>query len=699
MRPKKNSSDWESRTLDFPLVLAGQAVKLGGAKDRIREVLDRVLHRRHAGEFVADDEVITQHPELMPELAEDLRALEGIRRAFLAAQKAGPISEPLRVLSMDELEAPIDEDVTADPDDVIRVRISGYTITDEVNHGGQATVYKAIQESTGRKVAVKVVYGVHSRARVRIDREAEILVALDHPNVVGILDRGRTADGSFFIAMDFVEGYSLDEFLDATCPAGPKDLAELIRLFIKICNAIGYAHEKGVLHRDLKPSNIRVDLRGEPHILDFGLARLIKDNDLDGVLQHSITASGQLVGSLPWCSPEQAAGKQNDLTIRSDVYSLGLMLYQAVAGEAPYANRGLINEVVNNILHVAPKPIAGIEFARWGIVSDKLQSILFRCLEKVAEKRIASAGELAGELEDLLLHPGPSIRVAAKSKLRSRSGWATIAAVLIVGTVLTVTQMTNRPRNYQKQQGLLIDNEKPVELVNGRPIYQGDFGLKLVYCPPGRFEMGIKPNEVGYNRDEAAHWVPINKGFYISTLELTQRQYTQVIPNRVLSELYPGPDLPMASARWVDADQFCRELSARTNKRYRLPTEAEWEYACRAGSTGNFGGSDDLNDVGWYLENTPPNMMPRGGTKLPNAWKIYDMHGSVWEWCSDDFTSYFPATDDPRTSSKPQKVFRGGDITTSWEMCRSGSRKARQPDQVMHFRIGIRVVLEAEDAK
>jgi formylglycine-generating enzyme required for sulfatase activity len=540
---------------------------------------------------------------------------------------------------------------------------------------------------------------VHSRARVRIDREAGILVALDHPNVVGILDRGRTADGSFFIAMDFVEGYSLDEYLDANCPAGPKDLAELIRLFVKICSAIGYAHEKGVLHRDLKPSNIRVDLRGEPHILDFGLARLVKGNDFDGMSQHSITSSGQLIGSLPWCSPEQAAGKQNDVSIRSDVYSLGLILYQAIAGEAPYVNRGRINEVVNNILNASPKSIAGIQFDRWGTLSEKLQSILFRSLEKVPEKRFASAGELAEELADVLLHPGPPTQVASKSRFGSRNLRTLIAAILILGTMLTVSRIGNRPQTDQKKTAPLENDKRVVELVNGRPIYEGDYGIRLVYCPPGRFEMGIKPNEVGYNRDEAAHWVTIEKGFYIATLELTQRQYTQVIPDRVLSELYPGPDLPMASARWIDADQFCRELSMKTKKRYRLPTEAEWEYACRAGSTGNFGGSDDLKDVGWYMENTPPNMMPKGGTRRPNAWKIYDMHGSVWEWCSDDFKSYFPATDDPGASSRPQKVFRGGDITTSWELCRSGSRKARQPDQVMHFRIGIRVVLETKDAK
>lgn len=655
-------------------------------KSGITRVIDEVLERRKKGEFVSDEGIIAEHPQLMPELADELRSLEGIRRAFLAAQKAGPIREPLKMLSADELDLPIDESSRFEFQEPTGIQISGYTIIDEVNCGGQAMVYKAIQDTTGRKVAIKVVFGIHSRARVRIDREADILVSLDHPNIVDILDRGRTADGSFFISMEFVEGYSLDEFLQAGCAAGPATLNDLVQLFISASRAVGYAHEKGVVHRDLKPSNIRIDLRGEPRILDFGLASLIEPPDQPGAGQDSITHTGQLVGSLPWCSPEQAAGRRDQISARSDVYALGLMLYQAIAGQPPYPNLGLIHDVVRNVLSTKPRPLAGRDFPRWGVLPEKLESIILRCLEKSPEARFASAGELAAALEEYLRQPGRQSQESVASKLRRPRWLAGIIAILLIGVGSTWLAVRPAP-----------------DKVNGRAIYENELGMRFVYCPPGTFQMGLRPGDEGYGWGDAIHPVKIEKGFYIGQLELTQGQYAKLMPDRLNSERYPGLDLPLGSARWIDAVEFCRRLSEKTKKHYRLPSEAEWEYACRAGTTGNFGGSPNVADLGWYLENSPPGIMPKGGTKMPNPWKIYDMHGSVWEWCQDDYISYDPDhTHVGMGTSKAtgnSKIYRGGDIKSSWPLCRAGNRSAQNPNVHLPWQVGFRVVLDEDDVK
>ena len=270
--------------------------------------------------------------------SDELRSARAIRLAFLSARHAGTPVEPMRVLSLEELEAPIDlSEIGQDTDESgFSPRIVGYLIRKEINRGGQATIYLATQEATGRSVAVKILKGgatIASRHRVRFEREVSVLASLQHPNIVSIVDRGRTEDRSFFLAMDYIDGCDLDEFVKGRLESGLEGTRRLLRLVVKIAAAIEEAHKLGIVHRDIKPSNIRIDSRGEPRILDFGLARR---SGIEGDESRSLTVSGHIVGSLPWSSPEQAAGVE-DLTPRSDVYSLGVMLYEFIAGRRPYA--------------------------------------------------------------------------------------------------------------------------------------------------------------------------------------------------------------------------------------------------------------------------------------------------------------------------------------------------------------------------
>ncbi|MFQ5492107.1 MAG: serine/threonine-protein kinase, partial [Phycisphaerae bacterium] len=211
--------------------------------------------------------------------------------------------------------------------------IPGYKILREIHRGGQGVVYQAVQQTTKRTVAVKVMregpFGGDSE-RLRFEREQHILAQLDHPRIVGIRDSGAAAEHHYFV-MDYISGQPLDRYVNTTTDSVDRVLV----LFAKICEAVNAAHLQGVIHRDLKPSNIRVDANGEPHVLDFGLAKVASAEVSDDSGAQVMSITGQFIGSLPWASPEQARGLTRDIDVRTDTYSLGVILYQLLTRRFP----------------------------------------------------------------------------------------------------------------------------------------------------------------------------------------------------------------------------------------------------------------------------------------------------------------------------------------------------------------------------
>lgn len=304
----------------------------------------------------------------------------------------------------------------------------GYELGDPIHRGGQGVVYRAVQKSTGRGVAIKIMLagplaGEHER--LRFEREVRVLAQLEHPNIVGIVDSGIASGHAYFV-MDFIDGQPLDAYLDM----GARRHSELVRLFIRICAAVNAAHLRGVIHRDLKPSNIRVDAAGQPHILDFGLAKLVAPTPQDG--SSDVTMTGQFVGSLPWASPEQAAGHPDQVDIRSDVYSLGVMLYQLLTGEFPYAVTGGLPEVLGRIEKAAPQRPRALNRR----IDAELETIVLKCLAKEPNRRYQSAGELARDLEHYLAgEPLEAKRDSSLYVLRKTLGrhkLATVAGLVFV---------------------------------------------------------------------------------------------------------------------------------------------------------------------------------------------------------------------------------------------------------------------------
>lgn len=309
--------------------------------------------------------------------------------------------------------------------------IPGYRILGEIQRGGQGVVYQGIQESTLRKTAIKVLKEgpfADQAERIRFEREVDVLSRLDHPHIVGILDRGMIAGHAYYV-MDYVAGQQLDAYVTGA------DLSnqQILRLFSAVCDAVNFAHLRGIIHRDLKPSNIRVDEEGHPRILDFGLAKLIKET-VENSSAQGMTLTGQFVGSLPWASPEQAGGRSDLLDIRTDVYSLGVILYQLVTRRFPYPVTGRIDDVVRNIMHTTPARPSSVRRE----LDRDIEVIILKCLAKEPEHRYQSAGELAGDIRHFLAHE-PILATPPSATYRLRKFVRRNRGLVAMGTVVAST--------------------------------------------------------------------------------------------------------------------------------------------------------------------------------------------------------------------------------------------------------------------
>jgi serine/threonine protein kinase len=279
----------------------------------------------------------------------------------------------------------------------------GYELLRELHRGGQGVVYQAIQKTTRRKVAIKVMREgpfASQRERARFEREAQILGQLNHSGIVAIHDSGITHQGLSYFVMDYISGTPLDVYMAGV--GGVKGAVDdALKLLVKVCEAVSAAHLKGIIHRDLKPGNIIVDGEGNPHILDFGLAKIAGGDTTGGGADQSLqlmTITGQFLGSMPWASPEQAEGRSEKIDVRTDVYSLGVILYQMLTGQFPYEVVGNMREVLENILTIQPAPPR--KFRKQ--INEDVERIIFKCLSKERERRYQSAAELVRDIHHYL---------------------------------------------------------------------------------------------------------------------------------------------------------------------------------------------------------------------------------------------------------------------------------------------------------
>jgi len=343
--------------------------------------------------------------------------------------------------------------------------IGGFRIISRLGEGGMGTVWEAEQSQPRRRVALKIMRRDHVvdelHARM-FRREAESLGRLRHPNIAAIYESGHTEDGHDFFAMELVPGVTLDVWLDGRPTLIDGDELKLrLGLFRSICDAVHYAHQRGVIHRDLKPSNIIVTDEGvssgagsaaKPSltikILDFGLAR-ISDADIAATLVSEI---GVIKGTLQYMSPEQARGDVTAIDLRSDVYALGVILYEMLTGKRPYnVTRAALAEAVRVICEDAPDPVVK-SWSGTRRLDQDLETIVGKTLEKDADRRYDSAAALREDVERYLasqpiLARAPSATYQLKKMVqRNRLGAAFAATVLVLLVVLAATMTVQAGR-------------------------------------------------------------------------------------------------------------------------------------------------------------------------------------------------------------------------------------------------------------
>jgi TolB-like protein/predicted Ser/Thr protein kinase len=272
----------------------------------------------------------------------------------------------------------------------VPIKFGDYELLEEIGRGGQGVVYRVRQKSLNRTVALKVIglgtWATEAHLK-RFRREAKAAASLQHPGIVPIHEVGGR-DSQYYFSMDFIEGGQLDEVVKRT----PMSIRQAAELVAKVARTVHYAHEHGILHRDIKPGNILLDSKGEPHLTDFGLARLVE-------AESTVTRTLEVLGTPSYMAPEEAAGEHTKIGKATDVYGLGAVLYQLLTGHPPFAG-GTTYQTIKLLLETDPR-----QPRLWNPKLDReLSTICLKCLEKDSRRRYASALALAEDLEHWLKH-------------------------------------------------------------------------------------------------------------------------------------------------------------------------------------------------------------------------------------------------------------------------------------------------------
>ena len=531
-----------------------------------------------------------------------------------------------------------------------------YRLRRWVGAGGMGTVFLASDTVLDRDLALKALAFPpdrdRSRAEERFRTEIRAASQLVHENICRVYEDGRW-DGSYYYTMPFLAGGTLADHIRAT---GAHPAGQAAQWVHTVARAMAYAHQAGVVHRDLKPSNLMLDDRGTLLITDFGLALFFDDPEAT-----RMTLAGLRLGTLPYAPAEQILGEIDQHGPACDVYALGIILYELLTGRVPYEGRGRALE--DKVL--AGRPARPSELQPG--IDTRLERICLKAMARRIRDRYEAMHDLAEALAEYLGRPHTTT---------AASGSITIAPA--------------RDGTFSC----------------------GQLNVEMVPIPPGEFVMGsTEALDEGPPRR-----VRIATSFFLGVYPVTQAQYRTVTGWLPPSPFVGDDHRPVDSVSWLDAVIFCNRLSeldglasyyaiaAGTVKiaggdGYRLPSEAEWEYACRAGTTTAYSFGDDPARLGrhaWFADNSG-NQTHEVGLLAPNSFGLHDMQGNLWEWCWD---WYSPAGHEHRGDGDPddggvpegtERVLRGGSWNADAPSLRSAARTKFTPVEFPLYYFGFRL--------
>jgi serine/threonine-protein kinase len=588
-------------------------------------------------------------------------------------------------------------------------RLGRYELLEELGRGAMGVVYKARDPQIDRHVAVKVLTtapgldpGEAQQHRERFQREARAAGRLAHPNIVTIHDVGED-QGRSFLVMELVEGQALDRILRTRRPL---PLAEVLTIGEQVASALDYAHRHGIIHRDVKPANILLTREGAVKVTDFGIAR---------ITGADTTQAGQTFGTPSYMSPEQVQGLALDG--RSDIFSLGTVLYEVLSGEKAFPGE-TISTILYRIVHEDPIPLRRLDPA----FPAALETCLQKALAKDPAARYARATDVARDIrraaEDTVVSAPAdaptqaTVTLPAQPPVRTRRRWRRFLwptmvaggmAVAVTALLLAVwgrgSRIPERPAppipqapRTEAGRAKAIPDEAVRKQMSAEPARppgaihrRGADDVDMVSVPAGTFAMGDTHGD-GEDDERPAHSVTV-PAFWLDRTEVTNAQFARFAKAARDSGLARGDrwileagkeQHPVVNIPWRVAVAYCRWAGK------RLPSEAEWEYAARGTDGRKFPWGDAWDDrrAGFGGNRGSQGAAPVGSYPTGiSPFGALDMAGNVWEWVSTLYRPYPYITGDGRESASPQDrhVLRGGSWALNpWDL-RASNREFGEP--------------------